>query len=205
MSITTTDNIALPLAQDPTARSSVFPTMDNVYNAFASCARTNVALMGALAAADEMARYELLQGEYQDLLNQHPQFADDVEFVDPYVCTMSELAGLIAQAPTAVIRQTLREVAYCREQMALMLGLAAPDVDARSQVVLAGAHAEWEIQLGAHPTFAAWLSTIDRFTCSRTMLADAMLHAPTSAIRHALRETFCFRKVASLITEHEFA
>jgi hypothetical protein len=205
MSIQTTHNTALLLGHDPAAQSSIFPSVDHVYNAFASLARTDAALMGTLAVADEMARYELLQGEYQDLLNLHPQFADEVEFVDPYVCTMSQLAGLIAQAPTAVTRQTLREVAYCREQMALMLGLESADMDARSQVVLAGANAEWEIQLSLHPTFSAWLSTIDRFTCSRTMLADAMLHAPTSAIRHALRETFCFRKVASLITEHEFA
>jgi hypothetical protein len=173
-------------------------------NALAISARQDTALMGALAAADEMAMFDLLQSEWQGLLGAYPHFADDMEFADPYVCSTSQLAELIAQAPTAIMRQTLREVAYCREQMSLMLGLTSADADERAQVVLAGANAEWEILLGAHPIFSAWLSTIDRFTCSRATLADAMLHAPTCTIRHALRETFCFRKVASLITAHEF-
>lgn len=170
-----------------------------------SSARQDAALMDALAAADEMAMFTLLQGEWQELIDAFPQFADDMEFADPYVCGVSQLAELIAQAPTPTIRQTLREVAYCREEMALMLGLATDAADERTHLVLAGANVEWEILLGAHPTFSAWLSTIDRFTCSRATLADAIVHAPTSAIRHALRETFCFRKVASLITTVDFA
>jgi len=177
----------------------------NVVCELAISARQNVALMDALAAADEMAMFDLLQAEWQGMLGAHPQFADDMEFADPYVCSMSQLAELIAQAPTAIMRQTLREVAYCREQMSMMLGLANTNSDERAQLVLAGAKAEWEILLGVHPTFAAWLSTIDRFTCSQATLADAILHAPTCAIRHALRETFCFRKVASLVTPYEFA
>jgi hypothetical protein len=32
-----------------------------------------------------------------------------------------------------------------------------------------------------------------------------MLHAPTSAIRHALRKTFCLPEVALLTTSHNFA
>lgn len=167
-------------------------------------ARQNTALMGTLAAADEMAMFDLVQAEWQGHLAKFPLFADEIEFADPYVCSMSQLAELVAQAPAAMMRQTLREVAYCRQQMELMLGLSHTDVDERVHLVLAGANVEWEILLSSYPTFSAWLSTIDRFTCSRTMLADAIAQAPSPTIRHALRETFCFRKVAALITAFDF-
>jgi len=173
-------------------------------NDLATSARQDAALVGALEAADAMAMFSTLQADWQDHLAAFPQFADELEFADPYVCGTSQLAEMIAQAPTAAIRQVLREIAYCREQMALTLGLAAVDTDERAQVVLAGANAEWEILLGAHPTFSALLSTTDRFTCSRATLSELLVHAPTCTIRHALRETFCFREVAALITAHEF-
>lgn len=168
-------------------------------------ARQNNALMDTLAAADEMAMFDLVQAEWQGHLAKYPLFAEEMEFADPYVCSMSQLAELIAQAPTSAMRQTLREVAYCRQQMELMLGLSHTDVDERAQLVLAGANVEWEILLNSYQTFSAWLSTIDRFTCSRAMLADAIAQAPSAPIRHALRETFCFRKVAALITAYDFA
>jgi hypothetical protein len=173
--------------------------------ALVNCARAEVSLADALAGADEAEMFNLLQCDYQGHLAGFPVFADEMEFADPYVCSMAHLAELIAQAPTAVMRQTLREIAYCRQEMEVMLGLAHTEVDERTRLVLAGSNAEWEILLGAYPTFAAWLSTIDRFTCSRAMLADAILQAPTAAIRHALRETFCFRKVAALLTPYDFA
>lgn len=166
--------------------------------------RRDVALMGALAAADAMAQFNLLQAEWQEYLAACPQFADDFESSDPYVCDVSQLAELVAQAPTAVIRQVLRETWHCREQMAMMLDLAAPKADERAEMVLAGANAEWEILVSVHTTFSALLSTIDRLTCSRATLAELILHAPTCTIRHALRETFCFREVAALITAHKF-
>lgn len=166
--------------------------------------RRDVALMGALAAADEMAQFNLLQAEWQEHLAASPQFADDFESADPHVCDLSQLAELVAQAPTAVIRQVLRETWHCREQMAMMLGLAAPISDERAEMVIAGANAEWEILVSVHSTFAALLNATDRLTCSRAALAELILHAPTCIIRHALRETFCFREVAALITPHKF-
>lgn len=186
--------------QDQQCQSRAFARL-----ALVNPARAEVSFAETLAGADEAEMFNLLQCDWQGHLAGFPVFADDMEFADPYVCSISQLAELIAQAPTAIMRQTLREVAYCREEMALMLGLASADVDERARVVLAGSNAEWEILLGAHPTFSAWLSTIDRFTCSRATLADAILQAPTAAIRHALRETFCFRKVAALITPCDFA
>lgn len=173
--------------------------------ALLNSARNDAVLMGALATADEMATFGLLQAEWLRILDAYPEFADEVESTDPYVCNMSALAELIAQAPTAVARQALRETAHCREQMALMLGIVSPSADERSQLVLAGANAEWEILLGAHPIFSNWLATINCLTCSRATLSDALQHAPTDAIRHALRETFCFREVAALATSHAFA
>lgn len=196
---TSYENAALTRVQ-----SAETPPPDAICTALVISARQDVALMGTLVAADEMAAFNLLQAEWQDHLASFPQFADDVEFADPYICSMSQLAELVAQAPTAILRQTLREIAYCREQMVLMLGLAPTESDERAEVVLAGASAEWEILLSVHPTFHALIGTIDRFTCSRTTLAELILHAPTSAIRHALRETFCFREVASLTTSCEF-
>jgi len=47
-------------------------------------------------------------------------------------------------------------------------------------------------------------ANLDRFTCSRAELADAMLLAPTEPLRHALRETFCFRQIAALTTNLDF-
>jgi len=166
--------------------------------------RRDVALMGALAAADEMAQFNLLQAEWQEHLATSPQFADDFESADPHVCDLSQLAELVAQAPTAVIRQVLRETRHCRQQLSAMLGLAAAEADERAEMVLAGANAEWEILVSVHPTFAALLSTVDRLTCPRATLVELILHAPTTTIRHALRETFCFREVASLITTYKF-
>lgn len=181
------------------------PAADALHAALVHSARSDAVLMCALAAADEMATFGLLQAEWVRILGAYPQFADDIESADPYVCSMSTLAELIAQAPTAVVRQALRETAYCREQMALMLGLVSAGADERAQLVLSGANAEWEILLAAHPSFSNWFATIDRFTCSRATLSDALHHAPTDPIRHALRETFCFREVAALATPHDFA
>lgn len=168
-------------------------------------ARQDAALMDALAAADNMAMFSLLQSEWVNVLAADPEFAERVEAADPHVCDLETLAELIALAPTAAIRQVLRETAYCREQMAIALGLDHPATEGRAQLVLAGANAEWEILLGAHPEFAAWLKVCDRFTCTRAALIDGMLFAPTATIRHVLRETFCFRQIAAMITSHEHA
>lgn len=172
--------------------------------ALLSSARQDAALMDALAAADNMAMFSLLQSEWTNTLAADPEFAERVEAADPHVCDLDTLAELIASAPTSSIRQVLRETAYCREQMEIALGLKRAPADGRAQLVLAGAHAEWEILLAAHPEFSAWLNISDRFTCSRTTLIDGMLFAPTTTIRHVLRETFCFREIAAMITEHEY-
>jgi hypothetical protein len=148
--------------------------------------------------------FDLLQQDWALILSTHPEFADEVEMTDPYVCGLATLAEMISRAPSAVLRQVLREIHDCRRRMASLLGQECSPVDQRSSYVMASANAEWEIILAAHPTYSAWLSTIDRLTCSRFTLAEAMALAPSVAIRHALRETFCFRQIASLITSHEF-
>jgi len=173
--------------------------------ALLTSARQDAALMDALAAADSMAMFSLLQSEWTGVLGADPEFAELVEAADPHVCDLDTLAELIALAPTSAIRQVLRETAYCREQMAIALGLDHTPAAGRAQLVLTGANAEWEILLGAHPEFSAWLNLSDRFTCSRATLIDAMLFAPTSTIRHVLRETFCFREIAAMTTAHEHA
>lgn len=169
-----------------------------------AAARQDAALMEALAAADNMAMFSLLQSEWTSLLGEYPEYEERVEAADPHVCSLDTLAELIALAPTSLIRQVLREVAYCREQMAIALGLGASSVDARAHLVVAGANAEWEILLSSHQEFSAWLNVSDRFTCTRSTLIDGMLFAPTGTIRHVLRETFCFREIASMTTNHEY-
>lgn len=169
-----------------------------------AAARQDAALMEALAAADNMAMFSLLQSEWTGLLGEYPEYEERVEAADPHVCSLDTLAELIALAPTSLIRQVLREVAYCREQMAIALGLGASSVDARAHLVVAGANAEWEILLSSHQEFSAWLNVSDRFTCTRSTLIDGMLFAPTGTIRHVLRETFCFREIAAMITNHEY-
>jgi hypothetical protein len=167
-------------------------------------ARQDTSLMHTLDVADDMAMFDLMQADWAQLLAQHSEFADKLESSDPYVCDLVSLAEMIAQAPTSAFRQALREVAHCRDQMAAMLDLQQPQVDDRASVVIAGAKAEWDILLAAHPVFEACLSDLDRFTCSRAELADAMLLAPTEPLRHALRETFCFRQIAALTTNVDF-
>lgn len=166
-------------------------------------ARQDEALMDALAAADKMATFSLLQTEWTSILSEYPDFFERVEETDPHVCDLDTLAELIALAPTCAIRQVLRETAYCREQIATALGLDYAAAAGRAEMVLTGANAEWEILLGAHPEFSAWLNMSDRFTCSRATLIDAMVSAPTSTIRHVMRETFCFREIAAMTTSHE--
>lgn len=163
------------------------------------------ALRETLATASAMANFELVQADWTRVLGSYQEFADELEDCDPHVCSFLSLAKLIARAPTAAIRQVLRETFYCRQQTTITLGLKLPQIDERMQTVLASANAEWEIILASFPTYSAWLSTIDRLTCSRRILSEAIMLAPNLAIRHALRETFCFRQVGSLITPHEFA
>lgn len=184
-------NRGLPLPQAPLSAMML------------ASARQNKALMDTLATADSMAMFSLLQSDWTILLGIHQEFAEQVEAADPYVCSFDTLAGLIALAPTSPIRQVLRETAYCREQMAIALGLAAPSASDRAHLVLAGANTEWEILLSGYPEFSAWLNLTDRFTCNRSTLAEGMLFAPTETFRHVLRETFCFREVAAMISDHE--
>ena len=174
-------------------------------NVLVTSARQDAVLINALVAADSMATYSLLQSEWTDILGTHREFAELVEDADPHVCDLDTLAELIALAPTSAIRHVLRETAYCREQIAIALGLKYPSAHGRARLILASASAEWEILIGAHPEFSAWLNKVDRFTCSRSTLIDAMLFAPNATIRHVLRETFCFREIAAMTTEHEHA
>ncbi|MBY0240071.1 MAG: hypothetical protein K2X55_12220 [Burkholderiaceae bacterium] len=167
-------------------------------------ARNNAALMDALATADAVGSFDLLQEDWTRILSAHPEFADEIEMIDPHVCGLTTLAELISRAPTAVLRQVLREIYDCRQQLAPILGLEFPHPDERSRCVIASASAEWAFILNAHPAYSAWLSTIDRLTCSRYTLTEAMTLAPNATIRHVLRETFCFRQVAALITTHDF-
>ncbi len=167
-------------------------------------ARQDTTLMQTLDMADDQAMFDLMQADWSKLMTEYPEFSDKLESSDPYICDLVDLAALIAQAPTSAFRQALREVSYCREQMESMLSLQRPSLDERASMVLAGAKAEWDILLAAHPVFKAHLATLDRFTCSRAELADVMLLAPTQTLRHALRETFCFRQVAALTTSVNF-
>lgn len=160
-------------------------------------------LVHALETPDQTL-FDRLQADWAEMLAVHQEFSDGLESVDPYVCDVETLADLIAHAPTSPIRHALREIAYCREQLALMLGLNEGTIGEKAQLVLGGANAEWDILLLAHPFFEACFSNLDRFTCSRAALVDAMLLAPTEVIRHVLRETYCFREVASLMTKVEF-
>jgi len=195
--MTTKTHLEAILDTDPAAKLAHSLLVDS--------ARNDTVLMETLVSADNMATFGLMQAEWANLVAEHPDFAEAIEFDDPYVCSLDSLAALIAQAPTSLVRQSLREVAHCRGQMDLALGLISPAAEERSQLVLAGATAEWEILLGAHPMFSAWLRVNDRFTCSRSTLIDGMLYAPCESIRHVLRETYCFRELAALATPHAFA
>jgi hypothetical protein len=161
------------------------------------------ALQKTIAVAEEMAIYHLAQDNWTAMLAHNPELADQLEEIDLHICPISQLADLIVQAPNSTIRQVLREVFYCRHQLALALDLAF-DVTGAELSIFDDAEAEWTELLSAHPTFASWLGSTDRFTCPRASLVDGMRFAPTPEIRQALRELFCFRETVSLATSHSF-
>lgn len=153
---------------------------------------------------NETGAYERCIAEWEGLLGCHADFEDWMNHFDGSICTASELATLITMAPNDTLRHVAREMVYCRQQLALTLGYAFQASD-KEQAVFNRCEDEWQDLLAQFPKFNSWLVSIDRFTCSRATLLEAIRRAPAAEIRQALREMYCFRETASLATSIPFA
>ena len=157
-----------------------------------------------VALANDTGAYERCLAEWDGLLACHADFEDQMNHFDGSICTAAELAALIRKAPNDTLRHVAREMVYCRQQLALTVGYAfhAEDDDL---ALFNQCEDEWQDLLAQFPKFNAWLVSIDRFTCSRATLLEAIRRAPAAEIRQALREMYCFRETAALATSTPFA
>jgi len=147
--------------------------------------------------------FGLCVDEWSRLLSVHGDFEDCMSNFDGSICTPAELAAMITAAPTATMRQVAREMVYCRQQLALALGYAFQASD-EEQSLFNQCEDEWQDLLAQFPKFHSWLVSIDRFTCSREILLEAIRRAPAIEIRQALREMYCFRETAALANSSPF-
>jgi hypothetical protein len=156
------------------------------------------------ARVNDTGAYERCIAEWDGLLGCNADFEDWMNHFDGSICTATELATLITMAPNDTLRHVAREMVYCRQQLALTLGYAFQASD-EEQALFNRCEDEWQDLLAQFPKFNSWLVSIDRFTCSRATLLEAIRRAPAAEIRQALREMYCFRETASLATSIPFA
>lgn len=138
---------------------------------------------------DDLSMVALCQEEWDSSLVDHPVFRERLEFVDGAVCDVAELVDLLRVAPTTAMRQSLRETIQYRVRN----GMALPKDEPYTAAL-----AEWNGVLAIYPHYAAWLNEIDRLTCSKALLCDAMRRAPSVEIRQPLRELFHLRETHAL-------
>lgn len=161
-----------------------------------------VTMFGALD--NDTGAYERCLAEWDGLLACHADFEDWMNQFDGSICTAAELAALIRKAPNDTLRHVAREMVYCRQQLALAVGYVF-HAEEEDQALFNKCEDEWQDLLAQFPKFNAWLISIDRFTCSRATLLEAIRRAPVAEIRQALREMYCFRETAALATSTRFA
>lgn len=73
----------------------------------ADMAYLNAEELAAMRQGDETVVISLAHKELEVELAKHPEFAAQVEDVDPDVCARAELVDLIRNAPTPILRQML--------------------------------------------------------------------------------------------------
>jgi hypothetical protein len=74
------------------------------------------------ATADEAKVIELCQAEHGKVLLQHPEFADWIEDIDPYVCRRLDLVNALRTAPNGFVRQYLYSIFVFRQSINLVAG-----------------------------------------------------------------------------------
>jgi hypothetical protein len=74
-----------------------------------------------LLAGDEAKVIELCQLEHERVLLGHPQFAEWIEDIDPYICPRLELVAM-RRAPNGYVRQYLYSIFSFRQSINLVAG-----------------------------------------------------------------------------------
>ncbi|MFC5511065.1 hypothetical protein ACFPOU_07990 [Massilia jejuensis] len=75
-----------------------------------------------LLAGDEAQVIELCQLEHERVLLQHPEFAEWIEDIDPYICPRLELVDAMRRAPNGYVRQYLYSIFSFRQSINLVAG-----------------------------------------------------------------------------------
>lgn len=76
----------------------------------------------AMQSGDEAKVIELCQSEHERVLLQHPEFADWIEDIDPYICPRLELVDALRRAPNGFVRQYLFSIFAFRQSINLVAG-----------------------------------------------------------------------------------
>jgi hypothetical protein len=75
-----------------------------------------------LLSGDEAKVIELCQLEHERVLLGHPQFADWIEDIDPYICPRLDLIDAMRRAPNGFVRQYLYSIFAFRQSINLVAG-----------------------------------------------------------------------------------
>ena len=87
--------------------------------------QTNVlgdAELEAMLSGDEAKVIELCQVEHERVLLQHPEFAEWIEDIDPYICARLDLVDAMRRAPNGFVRQYLYSIFAFRQSINLVAG-----------------------------------------------------------------------------------
>ena len=76
----------------------------------------------ALLAGDEAKVIELCQVEHDRVLLEHPEFAEWIQDIDPYICPRQELIDALRKSPNGFIRQYLFSIFAFRQSINLVAG-----------------------------------------------------------------------------------
>lgn len=76
----------------------------------------------ALLAGDEAKVIELCQVEHERVLLEHPEFAEWIEDIDPYICPRPELIDALRTSPNGFVRQYLFSIFAFRQSINLVAG-----------------------------------------------------------------------------------
>lgn len=75
-----------------------------------------------LLSGDETKVIELCQLEHERVLLGHPEFAEWIEDIDPYICPRLELVDAMRRAPNGFVRQYLFSIFAFRQSINLVAG-----------------------------------------------------------------------------------
>ena len=78
--------------------------------------------LDALRAGDEATVIELCRAEHEKVLLQHPEYAELIEDIDPFVCRRTDLVNVLRNSPNSPVRQYLYSIFVFRQNICLASG-----------------------------------------------------------------------------------